>query len=165
MNSPGHRANLMASVATHLGIGIAFGDEISGQREMFVTEVFIRIPPTIDPPAARAAIRAKLNAVRAVTDDAALGGVAQSLADDLAHGTPLDKARATATKRLEPLARRFARVGSVITAVGDLDALDGAALLGDGHATIAGVGVAQGPHPDLGDKAIWVVLIVAEPAH
>ena len=163
MNSPGHRANLMSSVATHLGIGIRFGDEISGQREMFVTQLFIRVPPTIDPTAARAAVRVKLNAVRAIGDDAALAGVAQSLADDLAHGTPLDKARAGATKKLEPLARRFARVGSVITAVSDLDALDGAALIGDSRASVAGVGVAQGPHPDLGDKAIWVVLIVGEP--
>jgi uncharacterized protein YkwD len=164
MNSPGHRANLLSPMATHLGVGIAYGDEISGQREMFVTEVFIRIPPTIDPPAARAQIRAKLDGVRRTSDDAALAGVAQSLADDLAHGTPLDQARATATGKLQPLARRFARVGSVVTAVADLDAVDGAALLGDGHATIVGIGVAQGPHPDLGDKAIWIVLIVAEPA-
>jgi len=165
MNSPGHRANLMSQVATHIGIGIIFGDEVSGQREMFVTQVFIRIPPAIDVADTRKAVRAKLDALRPTRDDAALDAAAQALADDLAHGTPLEAARASATKRLQPVAGRYAHVGSVITAVSDLDAISAEALIGDTQAPVVGVGVAQGPHPELGDKAIWIALIVAQTAH
>ncbi|HEX5061187.1 MAG TPA: CAP domain-containing protein, partial [Kofleriaceae bacterium] len=35
MNSPGHRANVLSSAATHVGIGVVLGEEVSGRREMF----------------------------------------------------------------------------------------------------------------------------------
>jgi uncharacterized protein YkwD len=161
MNSPGHRANLMSSVATHLGIGILFGDEISGQRELFVTQVFIRIPPTIDVPRVRDDVRALLRKARPnLSADPDLETAAQGLADDLAHGAPLDEARARATHKLD--GRKYARVGSVVTAVAELDTLSAESLLGSDAINLAGVGIAQGPHPELGDKAIWVVLLLGE---
>ncbi|HEY0482729.1 MAG TPA: CAP domain-containing protein [Kofleriaceae bacterium] len=40
MSSPGHRANLMSAMATHVGVGVALGDEIGGRRELFITELF-----------------------------------------------------------------------------------------------------------------------------
>jgi uncharacterized protein YkwD len=45
MGSPGHRANLMSVAATHIGIGVAFGDDRSGRRELFITQVLTRVPP------------------------------------------------------------------------------------------------------------------------
>ncbi len=45
MNSPGHRANIMSTAATHVGIGVAFGDDSSGRRELFITQVFTRVSP------------------------------------------------------------------------------------------------------------------------
>lgn len=164
MNSPGHRANLMSAVATHLGVGILFGDEISGQRELFVTQVFIRIPPTVDAPRVKDAVRALIKRARpGLGDDADLDKVAQSLADDLAHGAALDDARKRATRKLD--ARRYARVGSVVTAVAEVESLTAEALLGQNPINLAGIGLAQGPHPELGDKAIWLVLLLAERAH
>jgi len=163
MNSPGHRANMLSTVATHVGIGVAFGEEISGQREMFVTQVFIRVPPPVDLARAVMAVRQKLRYTRPVQDDPGLDSVAQKLADELARGLDTKDARAHAIMTLDKRASRFRRVGTVITAVADLDALTGEALLGDDKAiTHVGVGVAQGPHPDIGDTAIWVVLLVAE---
>ncbi|MCE9578300.1 MAG: hypothetical protein K8W52_34555 [Deltaproteobacteria bacterium] len=164
MNSPGHRANLMSSVATHLGVGILFGDEISGQRELFVTQVFIRVPPTIDPQRAKDDVRALLRKARpALGDDADLAKAAQGLADDLAHGAALDAARLRATHQLD--GHKYTRVGSVVTAVAELDSLSAESLLGTNPVNLVGVGIAQGPHPDLGDKAIWLVLLLAERAH
>jgi uncharacterized protein YkwD len=46
MNSPGHRANLMSAAATHVGMGVAFGDDSSGRRELYITQVFTRVRPT-----------------------------------------------------------------------------------------------------------------------
>src|SRR5204862_102932 len=60
-----------------------------------------------------------------------------------------------------PAADRL-RVGSVITAVADLDAVDGAGLLGGARPDEIGVGIAQGPHPQIGDNAIWIVALLAD---
>src|SRR5262249_13157073 len=45
MNSPGHRANLMSPSATHLGVGVALGRPVGGQRELYVTQLFFRVTP------------------------------------------------------------------------------------------------------------------------
>jgi uncharacterized protein YkwD len=42
MNSPGHRANVLSTAVTEIGIGVAFGDQVSGRRELFITEIFMR---------------------------------------------------------------------------------------------------------------------------
>jgi uncharacterized protein YkwD len=42
MESPGHRANILSTEATEVGIGVAFGDEMGGGRELFVTQLFTR---------------------------------------------------------------------------------------------------------------------------
>jgi uncharacterized protein YkwD len=161
MNSPGHRANIMSGVATHIGIGVLFGDEISGRREMFITQVFTRVPPRIDPPKAVEAVRKKLVAVRStLLHSPILGGLAQQLADRLAAGEPGDQAYLAIKHPVEGLGR-YQRIGTMSTATADLDALDGAGLLGDSTADDVGIGIAQGPHPEIGDNAIWVVLLLA----
>jgi uncharacterized protein YkwD len=162
MNSPGHRANLMSGIATHVGVGVVLGDDVAGRRELFVTQVFIRIPPAIDPSAAAAAIHAKLKTVRDSSTDPVLESAAQKVADKLAAGMTKDKAWVEARHTLDGLASKYRRIGSVQTAVSDLDAITGEALLGSYNADMVGVGVAQGPHPDIGEGAIWIVLLLGE---
>jgi uncharacterized protein YkwD len=163
MNSPGHRANILSPIATHVGIAVVFGDEVSGQREMFVTQVFTRVPPKIDAVRAAAEVRAKLRTVRPVKDDPTLDTVAQRLAADLARGVDAQAAKTAATKALQPRAGAYRRIGTVITAVSDLSAVTGAALLGD-DASIShvGIGVVQGDHPEIGQGALWIVLLIGE---
>jgi uncharacterized protein YkwD len=161
MNSPGHRANVMSSVATHVGIGVAFGEEISGRREMFISQVFTRVPPRLDADKAVALVRDKLAATRpALKYVPQLGALAQQLANGLATGTSRDAAYQSLKSQLDKLGNPYARVGSVITATADLESLEGRSLLGDSPADDIGVGVAQGPHPDIGDSAIWIVLLL-----
>ncbi|MEO7733889.1 MAG: CAP domain-containing protein [Kofleriaceae bacterium] len=162
MNSPGHRANLMSSAATDIGIGVVFGDEVSGRREMFVTQVFTRTPPALDPAKASLAVRHKLAAVRpALALKPQLAELAQRLADALATGHSREEAYATIKSQVDGLGRTYQRVGSVITATADLDTLEGKGLLGDSVAEDGGVGIAQGPHPEIGENAIWVVVLLA----
>ena len=59
-------------------------------------------------------------------------------------------------------ATSYSRVGSVITAVGDLDTVDGKNLLGDATPDDVGIGIAQGPHPEIGDGAMWIVVLLAQ---
>ena len=50
MNSPGHRANLMSDEVNQIGIGVVFGDEVAGRRELYITEIFLRgVPATARP--------------------------------------------------------------------------------------------------------------------
>ncbi len=162
MNSPGHRANIMSSTATHVGISVVLGDDVSGRRELFLTQVFIRIPPKIDPAAAAELVRQRLAGVRAVNVNIQLSSIAQQLADGLAIGKTRDQLWPGAHKRLETLNATYARVGSVITAVGELDTLDGKSLVGDYKPDEIGIGLAQGTHPEIGDGAIWIVILMAE---
>jgi uncharacterized protein YkwD len=162
MSSPGHRANLMSSAATHIGIGVVFGNEVSGRNEMFITQVFTRVPPKIDPASAVATVFRKLAAQRPVTSAPRLTVLAQPFADALAAGRPREKAYDEIRARLEGLGKFYVRVETAISATADLDALDGAAMLEGSMTDEVGIGVAQGPHPELGDNTIWVVLLLAQ---
>ncbi len=161
MNSPGHRANLLSAAVTHVGIGIVFGEQVAGRREMFVTQVFTRVTPKVDPARVAVTLRAALGEVRTLGDDQALDRVAGAYADDLAKGIPSKEASARASKALEGMATRYRRIGSVITTVSDLAALDAASLIEGAVASHVGIGIAQGSHADLGEGAIYVVLLLA----
>lgn len=161
MNSPGHRANLMSRSATHVGIGIELGEEISNRREMFVTQVFIRIPPTVDPVYAQTRVREQLRVVGKFTADANLDRIATEYAQALASGAPHADAAKKASRELDGVARKFTRVASMVTAITDIEAVDAQAFLSGAPFTHIGVGVAQGDHPDLGPGALHVVVLLA----
>jgi uncharacterized protein YkwD len=162
MNSPGHRANLMSGAATHIGVGIVLGKEVAGRREMFLTQVFIRIPPKVEPAQIADVVRQRIDQVRPVALNAQLQGVAQGLAEGLAAGKTRDSLWPGARKKLDAMNTAYAKVGSVISAVADMDALDGKSLVGDYKPDDIGVGIAQGNHPEIGEGAIWVVVLMAE---
>jgi uncharacterized protein YkwD len=162
MNSPGHRANLVSPLATHLGIGVVFGDEVAGRRELFVTQVFTRVPPRVDPGQVANEVRSKLGEVREVSTNARLEEVAQQVADQLARGVSRDAAWKQARGNLGDVAARFRRVGSVVTAVADLEAVTGASLLGGAQIDEIGIGIAQGPHADIGEQAVWIVVLLGQ---
>jgi len=161
MNSPGHRANAMSATATHVGIGIVLGDEVSGRREIFITQVFTRVPPKVDPAAAAEQLHRRIAAVRPVGVDPALTGIAQDLADGIARGLGREQAFAPLRGRIDALAKRYARVGSVITTVADLETLDGPSILGAARPDDVGIGIVQGSHAELGDGAVFVVVLLA----
>jgi uncharacterized protein YkwD len=162
MNSPGHRANILSATATHIGIGVIFGDEISGRREIFITQVFTRVPPKIDPARASDTLRTKLNAVKPIGVDPRLTSIAQQLADQLAAGKTREQAYPTVRKQVDQLGAAYTKVGSVITAASELDSIEGSSVLGDSRPDMVGIGIAQGPHPDIGENAIWIVVLMAQ---
>lgn len=161
MNSPAHRANLMSAEATHVGIGVAFGEGLDGRRELFLTQVFARFPPPFDRARALAAVRHKLAAARPVPDIAGLDRLAQQVADGLAAGKSSDVAYQAIADQVQGLGRQYHGIGRVISAVAELDHVDGAALVGSGPVDELGVGIAQGLHPEIGDHAIWIVVLRA----
>ncbi|MEO6777420.1 MAG: CAP domain-containing protein [Kofleriaceae bacterium] len=167
MNSPGHRANLMSVAATHVGMAVVLGDDVSGRRELFVTQVFIRIPPKVDAARAAAVVERQLDTVRAVRINPKLAATAQQFADGLAAGKSRDSLWPAARHELDALGNKYARVGSVITAVSELDSIVGKELVGDYKPDDVGIGIAQGSHPEIGEGAIWIVILMGEklPGH
>lgn len=161
MNSPGHRANILSSTATNIGIGVVLGDDFSNQRALLVTQVFDRVPPVIDHDKALSAVTGKLLGVRKMAIDSELTAIARDVAAQLAAGKTRDEVWPSVRRRLDTLGKVFGKVGSVITAVSDLDGLDAKPLLGDYTPDSMGVGVAQGPHPEIGERAVWIVALFA----
>ena len=162
MNSPGHRANLMSTSATHVGIGVVFGDEVSGRREIFITQVFTRVPPKVDPAKAAEILKQKLVAAGNVMIGAKLQPIAQEWASMLAAGKSRDETYPSMRRKVDTLGGTYLRVSSVITAASELDSIDGKSLLGETRVDDVGIGVAQGPHPEIGEGAIWIVVLVAQ---
>ena len=164
MNSPGHRANITSHSATHIGIGVVFGDEVSGRREIFITQVFTRVPPKIDPAQASVLVEQRITGAvtKPIGNDARLAAIAQQLADALAAGKTRDQAYPLVKRQVDALGAMYARVGSVITAAAELETLDGKSLIGDSVVDDIGVGVAQGPHPEIGDGAMWIVVLLGQ---
>jgi uncharacterized protein YkwD len=165
MNSPGHRANMMSSAATHVGIGVTFGDgaEPSGRHEMFVTQLFMRVTPKLEPAIALDVVRRRLAATRpTLVFVPTLQGFAQTVAEQLAAGRSRDQAFAAVQEPLTRLGRTYQRVGQVIEVLGDLDSLDPAGLLASVSGSDLGIGIAQGPHAEIGDNAIWLVVLTAQ---
>jgi hypothetical protein len=165
MNSPGHRANLLSPLATRIGIGIAFGEVVSGRQEMFVTQVLTRVTPRVDAAALRAqvaqrieawidawsAARTKAKSKARIRPHEPLDALAQQLADAMAQGASERGAVREVNAGLSRLSRRFKGMGTSITTVTAVAA-----------STHYGLGVAQGPHETLGDNAIYIVIIAGE---
>ena len=98
-----------------------------------------------------------------LVNEARLTSIAQGLADGLASGKTREQAWPTVSKRVDALNAGYARVGSVVTAVGDLDERRRRRRCSATHKPDeVGVGIAQGPHPEIGENAIWIVVLMAE---
>ncbi len=162
MNSPGHRANVLTPGVTHLGIGIELGAEVGGRRELFVTQMFRRVPPPMEPVATVAAIRERLRAAGRFGDDGELDRIASGLASRLAAGTDPAAASRQTSAELAGVSARYSRVASMVTAVSEVGALDAAAILAGTRFTHVGIGVGQGEHPELGPGALHVVVLLAQ---
>ncbi len=163
MNSPGHRANILAPEATHMGIGIMLGEQVAGRRELFVTQMFIRRPQAMDGERARAAAEKAVIEARSLTPDERLSSVAGELARAVAGGEASDVASKKAAARLRKMKTPYAAVTTVVTAVAAIESFEPASATSDSAITHFGVGVAQGSHPVIGEGAIYVVLLLAKP--
>ncbi len=164
MNSPGHRANLLSDMATHIGIGVVFKESRSEGRVMFVTQLFSRVPPPIDPDEARKTLQAKIaQAVPQVRADPTLSAVAQAYATNVViPGLSKKAAESWRNANFDRLRRPFARIGTAEITVIDLDSLDPKKAFRDKWVTHYGLGIAQGYHEEFGEGAIYIVLMMAQ---
>lgn len=163
MGSPGHRQNILSRAATAVGIGVIIGEVVSGRPELFVTQVFTRVDVKIDEAKAAQQLYAMISPKGTLRRVPALDEVAQRVARNLATGTPPERAWEPVAAELKALGRTYPKIGTIITAAADLSMLDPKSLV-PGVVNGLGLGLAQGPHPDQGEGALWIVLLLGETA-
>ncbi len=169
MDSPGHRGNLLNPDVTHVGIGVAVPAKDSpSARDLYVTQLFFRVPPRRDTATLRRETAAAIAGARAkaslepLTVDAELDRIAHNYAAGLAAGKDREDLGRAAGLALDRVAEQYIRIISVISVVGDpADAVRDAAL--EPRARTYGLGVAQGRHPQLGEAALHVVMMFGIP--
>jgi uncharacterized protein YkwD len=167
MNSPGHRANLLSPQVTHLGVGVALGRAVGPQREIYVTQLFLRKNSLVDPKAARRTALEALERARRdgrvapLAEDAALDETAERYAAGLAAGRTRTEVAAESDAALDGLSTRFSQVMTIIAVTGDpADGIRANVL--DANVGAFGLGLAQGHHADLGDAAYFIVILLAK---
>lgn len=160
MNSPGHRANILNPEVTHVGIGVVMAPPTGGTPELYATELFTRVVGPVNLGDARAAVQRALVAQRgqskltALPSDRTLESLAQTFASALARSGGEAK-----PPSLEKATRRFASVTTEIVVVADADRVTSERALRHSAAAV-GIGVAQGRHPQLGENALYIVIMV-----
>jgi uncharacterized protein YkwD len=163
--SPTHRATVMSTEVTAGGVGVALGTDQGGQAVAYLTQLFVKIQPPPDVPAARQAIREAIDKKRAGEK---LGRLApdpllEKLAGDYAvvvagAGGPPPKARTDELVR--SLNRAYRDITFLVDSRIDLtDFAEDPNALARGK--LVGLGAALGRHPRLGKNTLFVVLIIA----
>jgi uncharacterized protein YkwD len=166
--SASQRAILMSREVTHAGIGVVVARDAEGHPRLWVTEVLLRVPPKLTQHQALESAQKAFLAGRArghapsLLLDTSLSAIAQAYAEGLVQGAHLDDVRHDAALALDSLNQRYASTVSAELVVGNPDLLEGDRLL-DAAATHYGIGLAIGPHPQLGDGAFYVVVLLARP--
>jgi len=165
-SSPPHRANMMNPELNDVGIGVVAGTGADGAPSAWVSQVFIRELPPLDPAATREKLRAAVVQRRkdgrypAAAPDAGLDEFAQTFAQELAAAAgSLPKGRqAELTK---PLDKRFKSVSLTFGARQDpLDFAEDPEVTAAGR--VFGVGVALGMHEKLGRNAVYAAVVVGQ---
>lgn len=163
-NRPSYRAGAMSREARSVGIGVAFGDGVSGKREMYVTQVFTHVLPKIDAAQAVAVVHQKLDAaIPALNHRPDLTELAQQLADELSIGMQAEQVEGTIGDWRDRLRRSYRRIGYVSVPVMSVDLFDASRALGNVVTAHVGIGLAQGMHRSIGDNALWIVVVFASP--
>ncbi len=160
MNSPGHRANILNPEVTHVGIGVVMPATGGVSPELYATELFTRVVTPVDLKDARVAVLRALATQRAnarlasLPSDKTLDSLAQTFAVALARSNGEAK-----PPSLEKATRRYASVTTEIVVVADADRVASERLIR--HSAMGlGIGVAQGRHPQFGDNALYVVIMI-----
>lgn len=161
MNSPGHRFNLMLPQINEIGIGIVFGDDFYGKREMYITQLLTHGARLTDRATALRVVRQKLAALRPrMAYQPTLVPPAQQYADARAAGTPHDPAYQALRPLIDGFYGQYQNVSLVVVPTDDVEQVDLASQLGAAAGDAYGLAVADGPSRDH-ERATWIVMLVA----
>ena len=169
MDSPGHRANVLSREATHVGVGVVFGREVAGRREVFVTQLFVRRPMGGD---ARQGERQVLEIIEKrrrdkglaeLPRDGALDRAAQEFSAAVAKGRASRDQGQQATRRASELAAgRFGAIEALFVELPEAARLPDVRLFYDTSVRAVGIGVSLGDSPKIGPGALYVTVVLGK---
>lgn len=180
MESPSHRANMLSADVDRVGVGVAVGarDEGSGTYDLFLTQLFARVPEPFEQGRVEAGLRARVVSLRGEAHvpplhaDPALDKVAREVAAQLAardgkepersgdasdasgSSDPIDRA-------LPELSSRYLWVRRMSARALDVSQFGTAPPLVDKAATHAGYAAAAGRPDRSGATPVWLVVLLA----
>ena len=121
MDSPGHRANILSSAASRVGVGVSVVAGGHGERELLVTQLFIHVPAPFDAGRTPAELRRRVDALRRqsglgpLVPDAELDALALEVARGIVAGTIAPEHPGAPVERALPrLADRFRTLRTVV---------------------------------------------------
>ncbi len=169
MDSPGHRGNILSPRAERVGVGVAVAPAStpSGVRDLFVTQLFVRLAERFDKERAPEELRARVTALRRdaglppLADDADLDAVAREVADGIARG------ELSAQNPGGPVEHALARLGgyqslrTVVARAAEVAQIGNSQALLDRAATHAGVAAVAGPPDPAGRPLVLVIVLGA----
>jgi hypothetical protein len=164
MASPNHRATIMSKEVGTAGVGVALGTDQAGKPMAYVTQLFVKVQPPPDVPAAKQLIRESIDKKRAgeklakLTPDPVLEKLASDYAAVVAAaGGPPPKAKTD--ELVKTLRKGFKDIVFLVDSRIDLaDFAEDPNALAKGK--LVGLGAALGRHPRLGKNTLFVVLII-----
>lgn len=168
MDSPGHRANLIHALATHVGLGVVLTRE--GEHSTYlVTQLFLRRARKLDLGDADEQLRDAIDAARSKAGSSRLelDRDLSALCDDTARRF-FGKGRPSREQLLDELQRRaaklhtrYSRMAAVITVVSGIAEAASVEAFLQPRARALGLGLAQGTRADTVDNGIAIVALVA----
>jgi uncharacterized protein YkwD len=171
MGSPGHRINILDPKATHVGVGVVFGQDPSGVQIMHITQNFIKTIDRIDPLRAKEKILDIINGKREkrgiprLKEDLTLSRIAQVHSqnmlkfDDFSYKTHQGK---KLTELLERSSIRYKKVAASISISDTAEKVpDSEDTLDPGY-NYLGIGLVQGDSKTYGKGLLWITLIFME---
>jgi uncharacterized protein YkwD len=159
-----HRSNYINQDVTNAGIGIANATDDEGHRIAYLTEVFTKKLPRVDPEAVREELHSRIarkradGVARSMARDSQLEEVAQTYVRALvaSNGALSNTQSYILVRRLQ---RSYREINILSAAKADpLEMVESPEIVG--KADRLGIGVAEGAHPLLGNHAIYVVILL-----
>ncbi len=171
MQSPGHKANILNPLATELGIGVRINLLEDGDRELYITQIFLRPPEVFDPTRTVGEVLRRVQQQRQaqgwlpLQGDEQLAAYARRTARAVSEGR-LDRSRVGELLRTDlPRLGRYRSLRIVVLRTVEARLVREVAALDTPVVTSIGIGGAQEVSPDpLQQGRIDVVLVLAEPA-
>ncbi len=160
MNSPGHRGNILSPLATHAGVGVALGEQVANRRELYVTQLFTRVPPKISLSAVRAKIENKVQSNRNLVHDPRLSKLAAGYVTEIARGVPPAQVSLVSQERQSSIQRAFRGLTTMTTTVEDIETFDIRQATENRSMSHYGLAVARGASS--GRPTFHIVVILAE---
>jgi uncharacterized protein YkwD len=162
MSDARQRANLLSPHVTQIGVGVVEATDGS----LCATAIVFGVTQVSDTRTIAARIASVLTVEHGPRVDAELATVAQEFATKLAAGARTDDVWPAMQSELSRVDRKYVNFRYSVTKLAALDQLPGdhivEKLMNGQAADDAGVGVAQSPHPEIGNGALWVVVVYAE---